>query len=95
MRGAAGRQHPAHARVEVVPQDARPHGGVRGRRHWQDLGQEGQTVRSHRQCLDKTPAGASYLPEPIRLVERDSVIDLTELPSVEMVASAAEDLGEI
>ena len=36
--------------------------------------------RSHRQCFDKTPAGGSYLPEPIRLVERDSVIDLTELP---------------
>ena len=51
--------------------------------------------RSHRQCFDKTPAGGSNLPEPIRLVERDSIIDLTELPSVEMVSSAAEDLGEI
>jgi hypothetical protein len=51
--------------------------------------------RSHRQCFDKTPAGGSYLPEPIRLVERDSIIDLTEPPSVEMVASAAEHLGEI
>ena len=38
--------------------------------------------RSHRQCFDKTPAGGSYLPEPIRLVERDSIIDLTEPPSV-------------
>ena len=37
--------------------------------------------RSHRQCFDKTPAGGSYLPEPIRLVERDSIIDLTELPN--------------
>ena len=51
--------------------------------------------RSHRQCFDKTPAGGSNLPEPIRLVERDSIIDLTELPSVEMVSSAADDLGEI
>ena len=49
----------------------------------------------HWQCFDKTPAGGSNLPEPIRLVERDSIIDLTELPSVEMVSSAAEDLGEI
>ncbi len=46
-------------------------------------------------CFDKTPAGGSNLPEPIRLVERDSIIDLTEPPSVEMVASAAEHLGEI
>ncbi len=40
---------------------------------------------SHRQCFDKTPAGGSYLPEPIRLVECDSItgiIDLTEPPSV-------------
>jgi hypothetical protein len=57
--------------------------------------------RSHRQCSDKTPAGGSNLPEPTRLVERDSIIDLTdsesEPPSVEMVASAAEHLrvGEI
>jgi hypothetical protein len=43
--------------------------------------------RSHRQCLDKTHAGASFLPERTGLVERESVIDLTELPSVEMVAS--------
>ena len=48
-------------------------------------------------CFDKTPAGGSNLPEPIRLVERDLIIDLTEPPSVEMVtvASAAEHLGEI
>ncbi len=51
--------------------------------------------RSHRQCFDKTPAGGSNLPEPTRLVERDSIIDLTEPPSVEMVASAAGHLGEI
>ena len=41
--------------------------------------------KSHRQCLDNTPAGAPYyLPEPTKLVERDSAIDLTELPSVEL-----------
>ena len=31
-RCAAARQHPAHARAEVVTQDARLHGRVRGRR---------------------------------------------------------------
>ncbi len=51
--------------------------------------------RSHRQCFDKTPAGGSYLPEPIRLVERDSIIDLVNRAAeCQMVASAAEHLGE-
>ena len=43
-RTAAG-EHPADARAEVVPQDARLHGGVRGRRRWQDRGQGGQAVQ--------------------------------------------------
>jgi hypothetical protein len=38
-------EHPADARAEVVPQDARLHGGVRGRRHWRDRRQGGQAVQ--------------------------------------------------
>jgi hypothetical protein len=48
--------------------------------------------KRHREIYDKTPAGASFIPEVTRLVLRgdDSIIDLTAvIPTVEMVESAA------
>jgi hypothetical protein len=50
--------------------------------------------KRHREIYDKTPAGASFIPEVTRLVMRgdDSIIDLTAvIPTVEMVESAARE----
>jgi hypothetical protein len=51
--------------------------------------------KRHREIYDKTPAGASFIPEVTRLVMRtadDSIIDLTVvIPTVEMIESAARE----
>ena len=83
---------PVRGSARIAENDTEP---VNDRPRGKTADKKVKQYRSHRQCFDKTPAGGSYLPEPIRLVERDSIIDLTELPSVEMVSSAAEDLGEL
>ena len=64
-----------------------------------EAGADGKTAdnavkqhKRHREIYDKTPAGASFIPEVTRLVLRgdDSIIDLTAvIPTVEMVESAA------
>jgi hypothetical protein len=48
------REHPADARAEVVPQDARLHGGVRGR-----LGAAGNAGQ-HRRGSTRSPAVAQF-----------------------------------
>jgi hypothetical protein len=67
-----------------------------------EAGADGKTAdktvkqyKSHRKCFDKTPAGASFISEPTRIVMRsedDSIIDLTVvIPTVEMVETALRD----
>ena len=67
-----------------------------------EAGADGKTAdntvkkyKSHRQCFNTTPAGASFISEPTSLVlrsEDDSIIDLTVvIPTVEMVETALRD----